>query len=354
MQKRISFFSVLFTLAMFQFVPLTSYAQDVKVGEEIDLELKVLDATTVAGGPYKITLWGIEKIGVSDPLFNLAARDKLEQIIGLKPSSCVIRSQEEAFNLTAQCSNSGDKDLALFMIQTGYATANRLEIKDTPFDNIYRQAEKLAQHQGEGAWMTKPTGEINGKTQTRHFMIGSFALLFVFIIAVIYIMRGFKKITDMQNQSLELAMKERSIRNKEKYVLASMLHAEIRANKSKINAYLTIYEETLRGMKEKPTGKYHKTGEIIQKQPALDRSVFDGNTSKLDLLGSRLASNVIHYYARIKSQPDYVEIDPDMHEEKVKELVERCVDHAKKLNLVTEKLQNSFKEHALLQNKGQD
>ncbi|MBI1300714.1 MAG: hypothetical protein GC137_03555 [Alphaproteobacteria bacterium] len=354
MQKSISFVSFFFIMMVFQFLPLAGFAQEAKVDQEIELDLKVLDATTVAGGPYRINLWGIEKIGVKDPLFNLEARDQLEYIIGAKTSTCVIRSREEGFDVTAQCSNSGDKDLALFMLQNGYVTADRLAIKDTPFDNIYRQAEKLAQHEGKGAWMTKPTGEIRGDTQTRHFMIGSFALLFVFLIAVVYIMRGFKKITDMQNQSLELAMKERSIRNKEKYVLASMLHSEIRANKAKINAYLTIYEETLRGMKEKPSGKYHKTGEIIQKQPALDRSVFDGNTSKLDLLGASLSSSVIHYYARIKSQPDYVEVDPDMPEEKVKELVEKCINHAKKLDLISDKLQNSFKEHALLQNKGHD
>lgn len=142
--------------------------------------------------------------------------------------------------------------------------------------------------------------------------------------------------------------KERKLREKERNIIAVMVDSEIKANKAKIEAYLVVYEEMLKALKDpdRPP-KYKKAGDIVQKQPALDRSVFDRNTDKLDLLGRDLASEMIHFYARIKSSPEYENLEPDMELEQVTAIVEDVVKRGGRLNELAEKLLGSIESSGL-------
>ncbi len=127
-----------------------------------------------------------------------------------------------------------------------------------------------------------------------------------------------------------------------------MLEAELKANKSKIEAYLVIYKEMLTSLQDsKREPEYKKAGDIVQLQPALDRSVFDGNTDKMDLLGRRLASAVIHFYARIKTNPDYVNLEPEAPLDEVLERVEKAVKNAEFLDKQLGKLIDAFSQQGL-------
>ena len=76
--------------------------------------------------------------------------------------------------------------------------------------------------------------------------------------------------------------------------------------------------------------------------------MFDGNTDKLDLFGTELASNLVHYYARIKTNPDYIEIAPDAAIAEVQAIIDTAVDNAKKMDELSATLLERFSDHEAL------
>lgn len=320
--------------------------------KEISLNARVMDSSTLMAGKTKISLWGIEKIEDDSAIFHLKIRQALENTIADKKILCAIKSKISTNYVKAQCVNGNEEDLSLFLLNQGYASADRNEIYRTIYEAPYLNAEENAQINGNGIW---GNDKHIANSQGKNFLTGVFLLIIIFILSIgaisFYIMRGFSRVVDLQNQTADLAVKERIIKEKEKYIIAAILDAEIRSNKAKIEAYIIIYEEILLGFSESERAlEYQKTGDIVQKQPALNRSVFDGNTNKLDLLGPRLASSIIHYYARIKTTPEYTEIKPDLSQSDAKKIIENVISNAKKLDKISDKLTESFIQHALIKN----
>ena len=318
--------------------------------EDISYSVRVINSTTLVSGKTRISLWGIEKIRSGASIFHLKVRGALEKEIGAQNVLCTIKDRDDEHNIKAQCINGKEEDLSLFLLQQGYASADRTAIYGSIYERPYLDAEEYARQNGQGAWAVE---SLHGDAQSKNFMMAAFFLMTVFILALsflgFHIMRGFGRVVDIQNQSIDLASKERVLKDQEKFIVASIIDAEIKANKSKIEAYIMVYEEVLQRLDDDNIApKYQKTGEIIQKQPALDRSVFDGNTHKLDSFGSRLASSVIHYYARIKTVPDYVEITPDMPKNEVIQIIAAVVDSAKKMDEISDKIRGDFVQHALI------
>ncbi|MGH1456182.1 MAG: hypothetical protein ACRBDI_05330 [Alphaproteobacteria bacterium] len=324
------------------------------VARDFSASVDVIDEMTLLSSDAKIKLWGVKKINATTPVFELRARTSLENLIMEQNVFCTSKAMEDSF-VKAQCVNVKEEDLGLYLLQNGFVTLNRSEVYGTIYEKPYAEAEKLAQSLQKGVWTLSKFSEGSGETevQGRDFMRGAFLLVCMFLVAIvlvsIYIMRGFGHVVSMQNQSMDLAAKERDLREREKNVIASMIHAEIRENKPKIDAYLTVYEEMLREVSGGDTPQFMKTGEVVQKQPAVGRSVFDGNTGKLDRLGSRMASEIIHYYARIKTTPDYVEIKPDTPVEKVHDIIQNSVDHARKLEVISTNLLESFCNSSMIE-----
>ncbi len=327
------------------------YAKNQSTPKEISINARVLNSTTLISGNTKISLWGIERIDTQAAAFHLKIRQDLEKKIGGKNVLCVIKDKIDDGLVKAQCINSKEEDLSLFLLRQGYASADRKAIYRSIYEAPYLKAEENAKSGGSGIW--GGVGSSSGEKQDKKFLIGVFfiALMLVLALGVLsfHLMRGFSRVVDVQNKSIDLATKERALKDKEKYIIAAMIDAEIRSNKAKIDAYLTIYEETLQKFSDSNKAlEYQKTGDIVQKQPALSRAVFDGNTNKLDLFGSRLASDIIHYYARIKTSPDYIEIKPDTPLNEAKEIIESVIENTKKIKDVSDRLIDSFVQHALI------
>lgn len=329
----------------------TEAPRDVVTFEDKKFNVTIKDVNVLSAGDKDIQLWGIEKVNPNAAVFNLKARSKLEKKIGDASVLCTIKARDNNV-IQGQCINQSEEDLSLYLLQQGFVSADRPAINGTVFERAYLAAEQNAQDNGLGVWSVDGSYASAAETQTQNFMLGAFVLMAVFILGLFvlgfFVVRGFKKVADVQNQSLDLAMKERTLKGKEKLVIAAMIKAEVIENKTKIEAYLVIYEEMLQDLSDSTKApKYQKTGEIIQKQPALSRSVFDGNTNKLDLFGGELSSQVIHYYARIKSAPDYVEIVSDTPQAEFKETIQVAVDTAKKLYEISNELLQSFEHNAL-------
>lgn len=317
---------------------------------------KVIDSTTLVYGGTKISLWGIEKIHTEDTAFNLKARNALEKMVGSLPITCTIKSKQKD-SVRAQCINSNEQDLGLFLLRNGYATVDRFVIYGSIYEKPYLAAEGVAQLNMSGVWdmsgNTAPASpeffNMQNEALVKGIMFAMAAFVVMVVVFIVYIMRGFSRIVAIQNKSISLAAKERALKNKEKHIIACMIDAEIKTNKSKVEAYLVIYEATLREFSNKDSiPRYQKTGEVIQKSPGLGRSVFDGNVNKIDLFGARMASALVHYYARIKTASDYIEIPPDMPQEEAQYIIEGVVESAKKLNEISDQIISKFAKLELI------
>jgi len=321
--------------------------------EEKEYDVTIKDVNLLIAGKTKIILWGVEKVNPNAAVFNLKARNVLENIIGGKPVICTTQARKGNV-ISAQCINNSEADLSLFLLQQGLVSADRTAIHGSVYEAPYLEAERIAHDHKYGVWAANEEySVVPGDKQTKNFMLGAFLLVAVFIMALIvlgfFVMRGFGRVIDVQSRSLDLAMKERDLKEKEKLVIASMINSEVKENKSKVEAYLLVYEEMMRDfLDESKPPTYQKTGEVIQKQPALGRVVFDGNTDKLDLFGSDLASNLVHYYARIKTNPDYIEIAPDTQIAEVQNIILTAVTNAKKLDEISALLLERLADHDAL------
>lgn len=314
-----------------------------------ETKLRVADAVTIMAGDRTFHLWGIEAIEGMGAGFKTQARVALENIISGAPAQCEVKDVRGKA-IFVQCISANDLDLGLFMLQQGYVTADRSSVYGTVFESAYLQAEEQARRQALGVW-SAPRSELaayEGRGTSLWFGLGLAFLLsaiIVFAVLAVMILRGFEAISKVQSQNMEMLSKERKLRDKERGIVAMMLDSELKSNKAKIEAYLVVYREVLQAL-ENPerTPKYKKAGDIVQRQPALDRVVFDRNTDKLDILGDRLSSEIIHFYARIKSKPDYINIEPDMALEEVIGIVNKAIENAERMNKIAEHLIDLFSE----------
>ncbi|GJL85560.1 MAG: hypothetical protein DHS20C02_13350 [Micavibrio sp.] len=313
----------------------------------VQIEARAADAHTLRTDSGNIILWGTENIEVGTAKFRLSARTALDNLIGGKLVQCETITRT-AKQVLAQCSNSQGVDLSLFMLQRGYLIVDRSVIYGSVFEGPYINAETQAQKRGAGLWDDSGhEGQMGESFGLSTVIIVSLAVLLIlvgaFSVASAVMFRGFRKVADAQDRNTDFLNRERQLTDKEKNIVASMLEAELKANQSKIEAYLVVYEEMLKSLRDPNIDpKYKKSGDIVQLQPALDRSVFDGNTDKMDLLGRKLSSAVIHFYARIKTRPDFVNIDPDTPLDQALQHVEKSVSNARTLNEILTKVLSAF------------
>ncbi len=324
------------------------YGQD--AGEVIPkifkTEARAAEATTLKAGSNLIALWGVKAVDGAGPGFALEARKALDVLISGKIVQCETRGHS-ALRIIALCETPEGTDLGLALVQQGLAVLDHGSIFGSALENVYLQAEQLAQDKQAGFW-----GDAGGvsaeQSEEQRFLIALNFILFGLLLAVfsgmaIYMMRGFKRVSVAQEANTEMLSRERALKDKEREIFAMMLDSEVKANKSKIQAYIGVYEEMLRGLKDpEKTPSYKKAGDIVQSQPALDRAVFDQNTDKLDIVGERLSSEVVHFYARIKSKPDYVDLEPDMPLEEAVDLVEKSLNNGRRLAKIADRLIDLF------------
>tara|TARA_X000000950_G_scaffold423_1_gene481 strand:- start:7210 stop:8274 length:1065 start_codon:yes stop_codon:yes gene_type:complete len=350
MRRFTNFFTL--TLAIIMTLSIQAHAQNEEKQQQEEktykLNIRAVDEVTALNNKTIIKLWGIESSGISDPTLKLKARVNLDNIIGNETVSCTLKNRT-AEMAVAQCVNKDDIDLGLHMLQNGFAIVNRSEIYGTVFEQPYIQAEQMAQNKETGIWNKEKTQE---GSSSRLMLTVSFILLIFIVIAFIalsiFIMRGFQKVIEAQNLHMDMAAKERALKEQERKIFASMMDSEIKANKSKIEAYIMVYEELLNALKDtEKSPKYKSTGDIVQKQPALSRAVFDRNTDKLDFLGNQLSSEIIHFYARIKTNAEYENLEPSMELSDAIKLVEKAVNNAHRLDQISDRLIDNFEEAGL-------
>ena len=122
------------------------------------------------------------------------------------------------------------------------------------------------------------------------------------------------------------------MREREKFIVAASLEGELNTNRAKVDAFIIIYEQMLKNLRDPlKDHKYKKGGDIIHQKPALSRNVYDSNTDKLDLLGANLVADITHLYIDIDPNPDYKTIEPNTPIEEVIDYVSTIIRDAESM-----------------------
>lgn len=338
------------------FIPAAAQAQDAP--RQVTLSPVYADSALRLTGRAQngtetgIVLWGISSLAGENSQAQIRARLALENLIGDAPVNCTIKAWRQNGVALAQCLGLGEKDLALAMIEQGHALADRRAIADTLFDTIYRQAEDKARRTNMGLWPLINAGGSTGGTglsalkaqnetpfrltkDLAYFMIAVMVagpFIGMLIVAVI-IYGGFRRLISLQKYQMAVAQKkDRAMREREKFIVAASLEGEINTNRAKLDAFIIIYEEMLKNLRDPAREhKYKKGGDIIHEKPALSRNVYDSNIDKLDLLGQQIVTDLTGLYTMIEPNPDYKTIEPDTPIDDVIDFVNKIVRDAEAL-----------------------
>jgi endonuclease YncB( thermonuclease family) len=336
-----------------------SHAQS---GDNITVRAFAIDNANLRpqGQDFTIQLWGIDPVMLRNSLTGLRARIALDDAIDSKAVTCSIKSRNRARKkILAQCFNESRVDLALDLVSQGFAIISRSDIAGTPQQERYINTEKRARLQGLGIWETLESGVVdapgnanNASTNTTtsapqtpaniHLFSGDNLMVLLVLVAgpmigmlivgvILYI--GLSKLVRLQTRHINARKKdERKMRDREKFVLASALEGEINTNRAKIDAFLLIYEDLLRNLRDpSKTPKYKQSGDVVHQRPSLNRAVFDSNSDKFDLLGPQLVVEITEIYTRIDPNPDYITLEPETP-------IEHAIEKVQKIILESERM----------------
>ncbi len=299
-----------------------------------------LDAGTLLTEQTRIKLWGIEPINNTMDKIELRARTRLDDLIAGKPVRCKVMATRKDLPV-AQCFTSQNMELSLEMLRSGFAVTDRPAVMGTIFEKSFLDSERQAYNAGKGAWAgisrqdPSDTDTLIGLTLIG-IAIGS---IIGFAAVTSLALLGFRRMVAMQREQFDtIFSRQDHLREREKFVVAAMFEAEINANKIKLEAFLVIYEEMLRNLRDTVRQqRFRQTGEIIHEQPPLNRAVFDAYKDRMELLGPQLAADLTKIYSSIEPNPEYITLDPDLPIEKAIRKVEEIIEDAKGLIPPTDK-----------------
>lgn len=152
------------------------------------------------------------------------------------------------------------------------------------------------------------------------------------VLVTLAIWIGFSKLAAIQREHLaKLDSSEAALQKREKLVLASAFSNELTENKIKCEAFITIYTELLRNLRDTDKkAAYESAGDFIHQHPPLSRVIFDQNMDKLFLFGSKLSDDLTNAYGAIRSEPQYFTLDAKMPRASAIRIVEMVLDDAQK------------------------
>jgi|GEM_PF-799500 len=298
--------------------------------------------------PIQVTLWGITPFSNDTATAELSARIALEDLIPKRVINCTVKQWIDSQSIVGQCVNASEKDIALTLIEKGYALADKGEIMDTLFDTVYREAETKSRRNSFGLWssvnaLTKRTQEpdiVRAQNQTPFQITEDLAYVVItlmvagpfigMLIIALITYAGFRRLIFLQKHQMAVVQKkDRAMREREKFIVAASLEGEINSNYAKLEAFIIIYEELLKSLRNPAKEpKYRKSGDIIHEKPALSRNVYDSNIDKMDLLGQQIVFELTGLYTTIDSSPNYKTIDPETPIEDVINFVSKIIHDA--------------------------
>lgn len=339
-----------FTLITLFLLALTGVAtaqtgKQVLLRDVIVTQPMVLSGAVASSRHVNVTLWGV---GLISNEHKVAAQLYLETLVNDAPVNCSIKKWASSISASAQCIGFGERDLALSLIEAGYAMANRAAIRGGVFEDVYKKAELSARRGRSGLWaellpggsdfsaLKRANDTAFGLTENMAYLLIALMVLGPFVGMMIVggvIYTGFKRLINLQKYQVAVAnKKDRAMREREKFIVAASLEGEMNTNRAKLDAFVIIYEEMLKNLRDPlKDHKYKKGGEVIHKKPALLRNVYDSNVDKLDVLGGTIVTDLTALYISIEPNPEYRTIEPGTPIDDVIDFVNGIISDAEAL-----------------------
>jgi endonuclease YncB( thermonuclease family) len=317
--------------------------------------MRAVDPITLRAEGVSIRLWGIKPAQSGDTPLELRALDLMDGLIQEQQVNCKIEGGAIP-ELIGRCTVQSSQDLALELLTKGFVVVDRHQTYNTVFATNYAKAEESARAAGNGVWAfvkqaEDGTGGVPKWMQSEVLLplvLFGGPLLGLLVVAFVLwrFMDGISSAQTSENRQAE--HKEALLQTRERQVLVSTLEGELAENKNKIEAFLVIYGDMLRSLKEgTETPKYQQVGDIVQKHPSFSKTVFEANVPKLNLLEMKLAGHVSKLYSALPKEQEYINLDQNVPLETAVKLVEKVLKDAENLlapiNQVIDELQAAAK-----------
>jgi endonuclease YncB( thermonuclease family) len=294
--------------------------------ERIVAPMRAIDTVTLRTGGQYLRLWGVRAAQPGNGALENAALALLDDLTQQGPLNCKPIATQP--NITvARCATGRGDDLALALLNAGYATIDRAAVVDTTFESAYAAAQDTARTRQRGVFRAPQT------TLPLWLPAGLILGLVVGFAAVAGILRQWlKTVVDLQKSEAERGRaQEERLQSRERHVLVATLEGELQHNRDKIDAFLALYGDMLRDLKSGSVPKYQQSGDIIQKRPAFSRTVFDASVNKMSVLDIKLAGQISKLYAAITRDQEYIHLDPHVTLDTAVKLIEKVMAEAESL-----------------------
>ncbi len=304
--------------------------------------MRAIDPMTLRIEGASIRLWGIKPASSAETPLELKALDLMDKLIQEQQVNCKIMGGTP-LEMIGRCTTQAGQDLALELLDNGYVVVDRRQTYNSVFATAYETSQEAARVNAKGVWnlvAEEDKKDENGvpKWLKPHmaFLIpmalifGPFGGLLVVSLIMWY---WLKRMAYVQERDAEQSSrKEAMLVNRERHVLISTLEGELTENKNKVEAFLVIYGDMLRTLKDNnEVPKYQQSGDIVQKHPSFGRAVFEANVGKLSLLDIKLAGQVSKLYSSMPKEQEYINLEPNVPLETAIKLVEKILKEAEVL-----------------------
>ncbi len=306
--------------------------------------MRAVDPMTLRAEGSTIRLWGIKPAQTAESPLELKALDLMDKLIQEQQVNCKIMGGTRA-EMTGRCTTSTNQDLSLELLKNGYVVVDRRQTYNSVFASAYEKEQETARVAGKGVWALVKEEDPNktdasgmpkwlqphmGFLLPMALIFGPFGGLALVGLVMWYWLK--RMATVHEQESEQSSRKEAMLQNRERHVLISTFEGELTENKNKIEAFLVIYGDMLRGLQDSnEVPKYQQGGDIVQKHPTFGRAVFEANVSKLSLLDIKLAGQISKLYAAMPKEQEYINLEPSVPLETAVKLVEKVLKEAETL-----------------------
>ncbi len=314
-----------------------------RLPERVTRPMRAVDPMTLRAEGGTIRLWGIKPAQSAETPLELKALDLMDGLIQEQQVNCRIMGGT-MLEMIARCSTATNQDLALELLKNGFVVVDRRQTYNTVFATAYEKEQESARVAGKGVWalVKEDLNQTNANGLPRWlepYMSFLLPLALIFgpfgglLIVGLVMWYWLSRMASLQEKEAEqTSRKEAMLQSRERHVLISTLEGELMENKNKIEAFLVIYGDMLRGLQDaNEVPKYQQGGDIVQKHPTFGRAVFEANVSKLSLLDIKLAGQISKLYSAMPKDQEYINLEPTVPLETAVKLVQKVLKEAETL-----------------------
>jgi len=307
--------------------------------QRIERPMVVLDTTTLYADGLRISLWGIKTARSLETMLELQALKLIDKLIDGEMVRCRVMTWDTK-EPKARCTVHTNEDIGLVLLQNGYAVIDRHQTHNSVFASAYFEAQRMGQEKRAGVWALMP--DTNNKDDPMPSWLkpyfSSYAPLSLavgpflgLLILSVVVSRGFRRIK-VEQETGDARAKEKDLLLREKALLAVSLEHELQDNKSKVEAFLSVYNEKLKILRDPSIeNKYQQSGDMIGSAPVLNKTCFEDNADNLSVFGMRMSAEIAKVYGYLDSDPPYINLDVTMELSEAIKTVDQVVAHAQSL-----------------------